>query len=157
VNDRQLASSVTADNHDFEKSGVFEIIIVPNPGASLTLIEDLTDSTLHSFATRPVTAEELARFNAFNRVDAATSLQLHFARADTLAHDEVFAGDPSSYAAQTNAALALTPADVQAAAQRYLTAGRVVMSLVPAGKLELISKPSLPYTNVTPPNATARP
>ena len=41
-------------------------------------------------------AEELARFNAFNRVNAATSLQLHFARADTLAHDEVFAGDPGS-------------------------------------------------------------
>jgi predicted Zn-dependent peptidase len=90
-------------------------------------------------------------------VDAATSLQLHFARADTLAHDEVFAGDPSSYAAQTNAALTLTPADVQAAAQRYLTVGRVVMSLVPAGKLELISKPSLPYTNVTPPTGSASP
>ena len=88
----------------------------------MTLIEHLTDSTLASFATTPVTAEELARFNAFNRVNAATSLQLHFARADTLAHDEVFAGDPSSYAAQTNAALTLTPADVQAAARRYLTA-----------------------------------
>jgi zinc protease len=157
VNDRQLASSVTADDHDFEKSGVFEIIVVPNPGVSMTLIEHLTDSTLASFATTPVTAGELARFNAFNRVNAATSLQLHFARADTLANDEVFAGDPSSYAAQANAALTLTPADVQAAARRYLTAGRVVMSLVPAGKLDLISKPNLPYTNVTPPSATARP
>ncbi len=157
VNDRQLASSVTADNHDFEKSGVFEIIVVPSPGASLTQIERLTDSTLASFATTPVTPEELARFNAFNRVNAATSLQLHFARADTLAHDDVFAGDPSSYAAQANAALTLTSADVQAAARRYLTAGRVVMSLVPAGKLDLISKPNVPYTNVTPPNGSAPP
>jgi zinc protease len=157
VNDRQLASSVAVENHDFERSGVFEIIIVPNPGASMTLIEHLTDSTLASFATTPVTAEELARFNAFNRVDAATSLQLHFARADTLAHDEIFAGDPGSYAKQANVALSLTPADVQAAIRRYITPGRVVMSLVPAGKLDLISKPNLPYTNVTPPNGSASP
>ncbi len=159
VSDRQLASNVTAENHDFEKSGVFEIIVVPRPGgeASMTQIERLVDSSLASFATTPVTAEELARFNAFNRVSAATSLQLHYARADTLAHDEMFADDPGSYATQANAALSLTPADVQAAARRYLTAGRVVMSLVPAGKLDLISKPNLPYTNVTPPNATARP
>jgi hypothetical protein len=27
------------------------------------------------------------------------------------------------------------------------------MSLVPAGKLEMISKPNLPFTNVTPPSA----
>jgi len=155
VSDRQLASNVTAENYDFEKSGVFEIIVVPRPeaGASMTQIERLVDSTLASFATTPVTPEELARFNAFNRVNAATSLQLHFARADTLAHDEVFAGDPGSYAAQANAALALTPADVQAAIRRYITPGRVVMSLVPAGKLDLVSKPDLPYTNVTPPNA----
>ena len=159
VSDRQLASNVTAENHDFEKSGVFEIIVVPRPGgeASMTQIERLVDSTLASFETASVTAEELARFNAFNRVNAATSLQLHFARADTLAHDEIFAGDPGSYATQANAALSLTPADVQAAARRYLTAGRVVMSLVPAGKLDLISKPNLPYTNVTPASATARP
>jgi zinc protease len=157
VNDRQLASNVTAENYDFEKSGVFEIIIVPNPGASMTLIEHLTDSTLAAFATTPVTAEELARFNAFNRVNAATSLQRHFARADTLAHDEVFAGDAASYAAQANAALTLTPADVQDAIRRYITPGRVVMSLVPAGKLDLISKPNLPYTNVTPPNGSASP
>jgi zinc protease len=159
VSDRQLASSVTAENFDFEKSGVFEIIVVPRPeaGASMSQIERLVDSTLASFVTTPATAEELARFNAFNRVNAATSLQLHFARADTLAHDEVFAGDPSSYATQTNAALSLTPADIQAAIRRYITPGRVVMSLVPAGKLDLISKPNLPYTNVTPPNATARP
>ncbi len=163
VSDRQLASTVTADNYDFENSGVFEIIVVPRPdvavegGASMTQIERLVDSTLASFATTPLTADELARFNAFNRVNAATSLQLHFARADTLAHDEVFAGDPASYATQANAALTLTPADVQAAIRRYITPGRVVMSLVPAGKLDLISKPSLPYTNVTPPNALAAP
>lgn len=150
IDDRQLATSVRADNYDFEEAGVFEIVVAPRPGASMTTIEQLVDSMLASLEKAPVTRDEIARFNAFNRVNAATSLQLDFARADTLAHDQMFTGEPTSYAAQANAALALTPADVQSAVRKYITRGRVVMSLVPAGKLDLVSKPSLAYTNVTP-------
>ena len=47
----------------------------------------------------------------------------------------------SAYAKQVNQTFALTPADVQRVAKRYLSAARVVMSMVPAGKLDLISKP----------------
>jgi len=150
VDDRALATIVTADNYDLEDSGVFEIIVVPRTGASMTLIERLVDSTLASLAASPPTAEEIARFNAFNRVKAATSLQPGFARADTLAHDQTFTGDPTAYAAQANAALGLNPAQARDAARKYLSRGRVVMSLVPAGRLDLISKPDAPYTNVTP-------
>jgi hypothetical protein len=39
---------------------------------------------------------------------------------------------------------------VQRVAKKYLGAGRVVLSMVPAGKLDMIAKPNLPYTNVTP-------
>lgn len=153
VYDRQLAANVVVDNYDLEKAGVFEIVVVPRPGVSMTLVETLVDSTLRALDKSPITAEEIARFNAFNRVAAATTLQLQFARADTLAHDQMFAGDPVSYADQANAALRLTPADVARAVRKYLLPGRVVMSLVPAGKLELASKPTLPYVNVTPPGA----
>ena len=45
---------------------------------------------------------------------------------------------------------AVTPADVQRVAKRYLGAGRVVLSMVPTGKLDMIAKPELPYTNATP-------
>ena len=150
VHDRQLATTIIANNYDFEKSGVFEIRVFPRPGASMTLIEALVDSTLAALATTPITRQEIARFNAANAVRAATSLQVKFARADTLAHDEVFAGNPTAYANQAARARQLTPADVGRAAREYLTPSRVVMSLVPAGKLELASRPDLPYTNVTP-------
>jgi zinc protease len=155
VYDRQLATTLIVDNYDLEQAGVFEIVVFPRPGASMTVIEQLVDSTLASLDRAPITSEEIARYNAFNRVSAATSLQLQFARADTLAHDQVFVGDPTSYAKQANDALRLTPADVQRAVRKYFTPGRVVMSLVPAGKLDLVSKPNLPYTNVTPPSAAA--
>ena len=157
IQDRRLASRVIVENYDLEQSGVFEIAVVPNPGASMTLIETLVDSTLASLATTPVTREEIARFNAANAVRAATSLQTRFARADTLAHDMIFAGEPTTYATQAARARRLSPKDVQVIARKYLTPSRVVMSRVPAGRLDLVSRPDLPYTNVTPRSGAPKP
>ena len=157
VDERQLAAAVTAVHYDLESSGVFEISVIPRPGASLSTIESLVDSVIAGLATAPPTAEELARFNAANVVSATTALQVKLARADTLAHDQIFAGDPAFYAARATAALRLTPADVQRAAAKYLTSSRVVMSLVPSGQLGSISKPELPFVNVTPSRSAPRP
>ncbi len=150
VQDRQLATRVIADNYDLQRSGVFEIAVYPRQNASLTLIETLVDSVLSAMATQPVSKEELALYNSYNAVQLATSLQPRYARADTLAHDEIFAGDPTAYAKQARGARALTPAEIERARKKYLGAGRIVVSLVPAGKLDLVSKPELPFANVTP-------
>lgn len=153
VDERQLAVAVSADNYDLENAGIFEIVVVPRPGggASLTTIETLVDSVIDALPSHPPTAAELARFNSYNAMTAVRSLETQFARADTLAHGELLAANPVAYAAQVNAARALSPDDVERAIATYLTPGRVVMSLVPAGKLDLISRPDRPYTNVTPP------
>lgn len=150
VDDRKLANAVVGGNSDLEKSGVFELIVFPRPGSSLTTIETLVDSVLAAVPTTPVAQRELDRFNNYNADSAVTFLQTQFARADTLAQGQMFTGDPVAYARQVNAARRLTPADVQRAAKQYLTSARVVFSLVPAGKLDLIAKPELPYVNVTP-------
>jgi zinc protease len=157
VDQRQLASGVSATHYDLESSGVFEIAVLPRAGASLSTIESVVDSVIAGLATSPPTAMELARFNAANAVVSTTSLQIKLARADTLAHDHILTGAPAFYAAQANAARGLTPADLQRAAAKYLTSSRVVMSLVPAGQLAMISKPELPFVNVTPSRGGARP
>lgn len=150
IDDRQLATNVTADNLDNEFVGTFEVAIDQRPNVSLTTIETLVDSVVGALANSPVTPEELARYNSYNAVHLATSLQRHFMRADTLAHDEVYAGDPSAYAKQANAARRLTAADVERARKRFLAGPKLVISIVPAGKLNLASKPELPYVNATP-------
>lgn len=156
VDDRQLATLVSVEYYDLERAGVFEMLVLPRPGASMTTIETVIDSVMAALPSSPLTARELARFNDYNAVTAVASLQTRFARADTLAHGEIFAGDPDAYAKQVTAARTLTPADIQRAVARYLTTGRLVMSLVPAGKLDLISKPTLPFANVTPPSSLRR-
>lgn len=157
VQDRQLATRVIADNYDNQEAGVFEIAIYPRPNASLTTIETLVDSVLTSMATNPVTKEELSLYNEYNAVHLATSLQPRFARADTLAHDEIFAGDPAAYAKQATRARTLTSADVERARKKYLGVGRVIVSVIPAGKFDLVSKPDLPFVNATPSWAKVKP
>ncbi|MEO6878856.1 MAG: insulinase family protein, partial [Gemmatimonadaceae bacterium] len=150
IYDRPLATQVYATNIDMERSGVFQIVVIPRPNASLTAIEQVMDSVLADVRTRGVTAQDLNPYKKSNAVLAITSLQSRESRADTLAHDEVFAHDPVAYAKQVDETSKLTPADIARVTRKYLTSGGVVMSLVPAGKLELIAKPELPYKNVTP-------
>jgi zinc protease len=156
VEERQLATQVFADMVDQEKSGVFEIAVFPRPGVSLTVIENVVDSVLSDLVRTPITKEEVARFNSYNSVQALLSLQPKFMRADTLAHDEIFAGDPSAYAKQLHSAKAMTAADLDRVVRKYLTANRLVVSMIPAGRLELISKPNLSYKNITPPSSVRR-
>lgn len=156
VNDRQLATRVIVDNYDSRQTGIFEIAVYPRPSASLSVIETLVDSVVADLSKHPITTEEIGLFNAYNKVYLATSLQPRFMRADTLAHDQVYAGDPSAYAKQATAAEKLTPADLDRVVKRFLVPGRAVLSIVPQGKLNLIAKPELPYTNVTPPFALKR-
>jgi zinc protease len=149
VYDRGLATRVLVTNFDFENGGLFQIDISPRPDSSMSAIETLVDSTLAELSAKSVRAEELAAFKRSNAVLAMTSLQTRAARADTLAHGETFAGDPIAYVKQVNGAI--TPADIERVAHRYLGKNRMVMSMIPAGRLELISKPELPYTRVSPP------
>lgn len=150
IDDRQLATRVIVNDYDLQHSGVFTITVYPRPNASLTTIETVVDSVLDDVKTHPITTQEIARFSTYNDVYLPTTLESRFLRADTLAHELVYAGDPTAYAKQAAAARALTPADLERARKRFVVPERVVMSIVPAGKLDLIAKPNLPYANITP-------
>jgi zinc protease len=157
VYDRQLATSVTAANIDMQTAGIFEIEVAPRDGASLSAIEALVDSVVADLKTTPFTAQELVPFKHMTPTVAATFLQTRAARADTLAQSLAFANDPEVYVKQARHVARLTPAEVQDVARRYLTSQRVVLSLIPAGRAELASKPELPFTNVTPKPSKAQP
>lgn len=147
---RQLATSVGAEMDDSEGAGDFVIDISPRPGVTLTAIEFAVDSVLATMRDSLVDQSELDAFNRLNAVRAITSLQARSARTDTLAQSELWAHDPNAYAKQIASAGNLTPQDVRRVAREYLTSNRVVTSLVPAGKLDEVSRPELPYTDVTP-------
>jgi zinc protease len=150
VYDRQLATNVTAYAGSDENAGEFYIMVTPRPTASLTQIETLVDSVVASLAQSPPTERELQRTKNFVNVGVVTGLQSVLGKAERLLEGHTYFQDPQYFKRELEAFRAMTPADVQRVAQRYLSGGHVVLSMVPAGKLDMIAKPELPYTNVTP-------
>jgi zinc protease len=145
VYDRQLATGVFVFAADLENGGVFQIEAAPRGTTPLGVLEDVIDSVVRVAIEIPPTEKQLRHFKNSNAINAITGLQSRVMRADTLTQGESWANDPVTYAKQVNAASKLTPEQVRQAARKYLVPGRVVMSMVPAGKLDLISKPERKY------------
>jgi predicted Zn-dependent peptidase len=76
-------------------------------------------------------------------------MQTDSAKTRTLGDGTLNFGDPLGAFKIAERALHLTAAEVQAAANKYLTADRLVISVIPTGKFDLISKPNLPYVNAS--------
>jgi zinc protease len=151
VYDRQLATNVNARAGSDENAGEFYIRVSPRPNASLTEIERLVDSVVTSMVVAPPTDREVDRLKKTTLVSAISGLQSVLDKAEELLDGQTFYQNPTHLTdVDLPAYRALTPADVHRVALKYLAAPHVVLSMVPAGKLDLIANPQLSYTNVTP-------
>jgi zinc protease len=151
VYDRQLATNVNASAGSDENAGEFYIRVSPRPNASLTEIERLVDSVVTSMVSAPPTEREVQRLKNFTMVGAISGLQSVLNKAEEILDGQVYYGNPTHVIdAELPAYRALTPADIHRVAVKYLAAPHIVLSMVPAGKLDQIANPTLPYTNVTP-------
>ena len=150
VYDRQLATSVNAYAGSDESAGEFYISVSPRPNASLTQIETLVDSVVASMIAAPPQARELQRTKNFVNVGVISGLQSVLDKAEEINEGQTFFNDPQHFAKDLDEIRALTPEDIHRVAQKYLSGGHIVLSMVPAGKLDLIANPQLSYTNVTP-------
>jgi len=141
VYDRQSAATAVAYQNENELVGQFQVIVIPRPGHSLTSLELTTDSIVDRLKREGPTAQELQKVKAGLELRAISSLQSNLAKADMLNEGSVFHNDPDQFQKDLANTQAVTAADVQRVANRYLTAGRVVLSIVPVGKLDEASKP----------------
>jgi zinc protease len=152
VGDRKLATTVPRGpngHFDLENGGILQLVIVPAPTASMTEIEGVVDSIVAGVRNAPVKPEELRRWLATYSVALIRSSQSDSSKARILGEGESLYRTPAILSKDIEDARRLTPADLQRVARKYLTPGRVVMSIVPAGRLDLVSKPNEPFTNVT--------
>ena len=141
VYDQQAAASVSAFQNSNEDVGDFRILITPRPDHSLTDLEAATDAILTKFKTDGPTAEEIQRATAGLELGFVSGLQSNLGKSFTLADGAGFHNDPGYFQKEYQRYLAVTPADVKRVANKYLTKGRVILSVVPMGKLDLASKP----------------
>lgn len=150
VTDRRLATALVSSfnqNFDLESSGVLQSVI--NVSGSATEVERLADSVIASIRTDGVTDTEVRRWVAAHRMRTLNEMQSTETKAFMLADGALTYRDPNGHFGVVERALLVKPADVQAAARKYLTEHRVVMSVIPIGKFDQISRPELPWTNVS--------
>jgi zinc protease len=141
VYDRQSAASVNAGQNSDENNGAFFVIMTPRPGHTLTELEATTDSIIERLKREGPTDEEIAKAKAGIEFNFVNGLQSNLGKAEILNSGLVFHGDPAYFAAEYAKLKAVTAADVKRVANKYLGAGRVVLSVVPAGKADQAAKP----------------
>lgn len=140
VYDKQIATSVNVFQNPNEDVGQFQMILTPRPGHTLTELETQADSIISVMKRDGPTAAELARVKAGQEAGFIDGLQSNLGKAMELAQDQTFFNDPSrTFRVEFPATQAVTAADIRRVANKYLGAGRVVLSDVPLGKTELAS------------------
>ena len=142
VYDQQAAANVSAGQGSNEDVGEFLMVITPRPGHSLTDLEAAADAVIEKMKTEGPTAEEIQKAVAGEELAFVRGLESNLGKAMTLADGAGFHGDPGYFKTEYQKSLAVTAADVKRVANTYLTKGRVVLSIVPAGKLDQAAKPN---------------
>jgi zinc protease len=142
VYDQQAAAAVGTSQNSNEDVGEFLLTITPRPGHSLTDLEAAADAILDTLKREEPSAQEIQRAAAGLELNFVNGLQSNLNRSFTLADGAGFHDNPGYFQTEYQKLLAVTPADVKRVANKYLTRGRVVLSIVPIGKIDEASKPS---------------
>ena len=134
VYEKQIAQDVFAGNPAMEIAGRFQVTSTARPGKTLDEIEREINAEIERIKNEPPTADEIAR--ALNQIEsqAIFGMQTVLGKADQMNSYATFTGKPDYFAAELEKYRKVTPADVQRAAQTYLTDKRLVMSFVPRPK-----------------------
>jgi zinc protease len=117
-------------------------MITPRPGHSLTDLEATADAVIEKLKTEGPTSEEIRKATAGVELGFVRSLESNLGKAMQLSDGAGFHGSPGYFRTAYEKSLAVTAADVKRVANTYLAKGRVVLSVVPTGKLDQASKPA---------------
>ena len=134
VYDQQAAASVSAYQSSNEDVGEFMVVATPRPGHTLTELEAAIDGIIEKLKAEGPTAEEVQKAIAGEELNFVRGLESNLGKAMNLAAGAGFHGDPGYYKTAYQKSTSVTAADVKRVANKYLTKGRVVLSVVPDGQ-----------------------
>ena len=138
VFDTQLAQDVTAYHNSTKLDGNFNIIVTPKPGQTPSRMAELVSEEVNRVARDGITERELARALNTRRAAFLDGIASVLGKADRLAEYNYFAGAPDYIQQDAARYDRVTTADVQRVAAQYLTKPKVVLTVVPQGKKELM-------------------
>jgi zinc protease len=141
VYDKPAAASISASQATSEDVGEFEITVTPRPGITLTALEQEIDVVIDRLKKEGPTAQEIQAAIAPQELQFVSGLQSNLGKSNRLADGAGYHGDPGYFRTDYEKRRAVTADDVRRVANKYLTAGRIVLSVVPVGKADLAAKP----------------
>jgi zinc protease len=141
VYDKPAAASISAFQSTSENVGEFGITVTPRPGSTLTSLEQEIDAIVERLKKEGPTAQEVQGAIAPQELQFVSGLQSNLGKSMRLADGAGYHGDPGYFRTEYEKRRAVTPEDVKRVASTYLTAGRVILSVVPIGKTDLAAKP----------------
>jgi zinc protease len=134
VFDEQIATDVDASLDAREIGGLFVVEAGVRPGVDPAKVERAVDQELARFLASGPTAVEQARAKTLIRADFIRGVERiggFGGKSDVLAKGQVFAGRPDYYQVQLGRLAAATPAQVRAAAARWLSDGDYTLEVRP--------------------------
>jgi zinc protease len=142
VYDQQSAANVAAGQDSNEDVGQFIVSITPRPAHSLTDLEAAADAIIARLKSEGPTADEVRRATAGTELDFLRGLESNLGKAEQLAEGLGYHGDAGYFRTQYEKSRSVTVADVKRVANQYLTVGRVILSVVPAGHVDQAARPA---------------
>ena len=134
VRNEKIATSVTAGLSAFQRVGVFNVQATVKPGTDPALVERRLDELVAEFIANGPTEDEVRRATVSEVASEVRGLEQvggFGGKAVALAEGQVYAGDSDKYAKDLAAYAAVTPAEVRAAMQQWLTKPSFSMKLEP--------------------------
>ena len=120
----QTAVSVSSSDMAFHRVGMFDITLNVKPGGDPAAVEARAREILERLIAEGPTAEEVERVKTqyvSQTVQGLEQVGGFGGKAVALAEGQLYAGDPEHYKKELQAYAAVTPAQVQAAMQKWLT------------------------------------
>jgi len=153
----QTATSVSGSLFSGEIGGYYELQATVQPGGDIEAVRQAIDEEVQRFLTEGLTKDELARVKAQLKsgfVRGVERIGGFGGKSDILAQNAIYAGDPGFYATSLDRFEAATPKTIQAAANRWLSAGSYQLDVLPFPELhattEGADRSALPETNTFP-------
>ncbi|MFB3124811.1 MAG: M16 family metallopeptidase [Woeseiaceae bacterium] len=153
----QTATSVSGSLFSGEIGGYYELQATVQPGGDIEAVRQAIDEEMQRFLTEGLTKDELARVKAQLKsgfVRGVERIGGFGGKSDVLAQNATYAGDPGFYATSLDRFEAATPKTIQAAANRWLSAGSYQLDVLPFPELQAATegadRSALPESNSFP-------
>jgi zinc protease len=138
VYDMQVAQDVRASQDAMHLDGMFQIVVTPKPGETPATMARLVNEEIARVIENGVTERELARAQNTIRARFLDRLASDLGVAGQISLYSYFANDPEYVRKDAARYDVVTAADVQRVARAYLGQPKVVLTVVPQGKQELM-------------------